>query len=145
MLPNKPIEFPVSTFALVKALKEACSKYESLYPVLADVRIATKRADPQQSGVYEKQIIISDTASFYVVNGLKKRQNYNINFFTKDEETAADLGVALEVAFQSIRDEVFHWIVISMAPMEVPDSKYVNEHHHWMTLDALIAGKAISL
>lgn len=145
MLPENPIQFPVSSYAMVEALTEACALYETAYPVLQGVRIATKRDTPQQGSTHKKQVIVTPTAATYVSNHLKKRQFYNINFFTESYEDAEDLGVALEAVCQSIRNEVFHWVIVTNAPLEVPASTFVNENHYWMALDTLIAGKTISL
>lgn len=145
MFPENPIEFPVSAYAMVESLTAACLLYETKYPVLQGVRVATKRDTPQQANTHAKQVIITPTYANYVMSRLKKAQGYNINFFTTSYDDAEDLGVALEVVFQSIRNETFHWVAVTRAPEEVTDSLFVNENHYWMTLDTLIAGKSISL
>lgn len=145
MFPENPTQFPVSSYAMVEALTTFCSLYETAFPVLQGVRIGTKRDTPQQGSTNSKQIIVTPIAGGYAPSLLKKKQPYNINFFTDDYEDAEELAVALEVVFQSIRNEVFHWVAVTVAPMEVPDSPFVNENHYWMALDTLIAGKPISL
>jgi hypothetical protein len=145
MKPLNPVLFPNSGSSLVKALKDETPKWATMFPVLAKVRIATKREDLPIGGPYSTQAIITPTASKYMFNGSKKLQGYNINLFGNSYEDVEKLGTALEVVFQTIQTVPFHWLQVNMSAIPVDGSLYEKENHRFMSVDGLIIGTFVGL
>lgn len=145
MKPLNPVLFPNSGSSLVKALKNEVPKWATMFPVLANVRIATKREDLSVGGPYSTQAIVTPTAAKYQLNGSRKLQGYNINLYGNSYEDVENLGTALEVVFQAIQVMPFHWLQIKLSAIPVDGSLYEKENHRFMSVDGLIVGTFVGL